>query len=244
MHIINEILQHFSGLVYTICGALIGWGCTELSRHLANSYQKKQTLNTALSLLLELYFQTKRIQEMHAKMQEIFRWYMTLLEENPLYANEKEFVNSILNEMITPMITDFVSGDVEKLSSDYEDALKNLSSYYPVAAYRLRGRADIHRILVDMRACYRKIIDKVPFQISECDGLVDSMQTFIQPSLMQDNLSSLKEEIYALAKEANHKQRKEIKTTLKNIDTPNPEMEQYISLLKEKITQGLGGVRQ
>ena len=93
MHILIEILQQYSELICAIVGALIAWGCTELSRHFANSYKKKQILNSTLSLLLELYFQIRRIYGIYVKMQEYYEWYYKFL-------TEKECQNEVKDEVI------------------------------------------------------------------------------------------------------------------------------------------------
>lgn len=236
MHIVFEILQQYTELICVIVGALIAWGCSELSRHFANSYQKQQTLNSTLSLLLELYFQIKRIQDLHSYIQDLIKWYTKLLEEKTISEEVREQVNVVMNQLMTRMISDLASDDLLKLSSDYESAIEKLSCYYPVAAYRLRGRADIQRVLVDMDAYYKKLQEQLPYQTDEYDGLLTSVQAIIQPDIIKDNLIAMKEEITALASAVSWQQRKEIKTTLHNIDSSNnPLVDQYIDLLKNKL---------
>ena len=49
--IITEIL--------TLVGVALGWGLSELTRFWTNTEQKKQTLNTALSILLDYILSSK-----------------------------------------------------------------------------------------------------------------------------------------------------------------------------------------
>lgn len=81
MHILIEILQQYSEFICAIIGAITAWGLSELSRHFVNSYKKKQILNSTLSLLLELYFQIRRIYGIYVKMQEYYEWYYKFLTE-------------------------------------------------------------------------------------------------------------------------------------------------------------------
>lgn len=235
----KEILIIIIPIISTLVGVILGWGCTELSRHLTYSYQKKQTLNGTLSLLLELYFQIKRIQEILIFVQDLKEWYITIIEEKPINAEEKEKLSHILNGIITPMISSIASNDLQKLSSDYEDALKKLSHYYPVSAYRLRGRADISRILFDMNALVRQIEIQLPIEIGKYEELIQPTQTILQPKLIEDNLSSLKEDILDLSKDTGCQQRKEITKSLDNIGIQNPLTEQYMNLLKEQVSAAL-----
>lgn len=239
MHILIEILQQYSELICAIVGALIAWGLTELSRHFANSYQKKQTLNSTLSLLLELYFQIKRIANAYNQSQDLVKWYENLLSQYNLSKEEKEAIGEIVREKIVPMISNLATDETLKLSKDYEIALEKLSCYYPVAAYRLRGRADIKHILIDLDDYLTKIEKQFPVEIGEYKEVITPLQTILQPTVINDNLSVLREEIVELSKSTSRKQRKEIMTTLNNIDVPEDSSKQYLDVLKEQVSTAL-----
>lgn len=215
---------------------LLGWGCTELSRHFANSYLKKQTLNSTLSLLLELYFQVKRIANTYNQSQDLVKWYENLLSQCNLSQEEKEAIGEIIREKIVPMISNLATDKTQKLSKDYEIALETLSCYYPVAAYRLRGRADIKHILIDLDDYLTKIEMQFPKEIGEYKEVITPLQTILQPTVINDNLSVLREEIVELSKSTTRKLRKEIMTTLNNIDAPDTSSKQYFDVLKEQVS--------
>ena len=137
--------------------------------------------------------------------------------------------------MKTPIISSVISGDIHSLQDDYETALKNLSCYYPVAAYRLRGRADIKRIVIDLDAFFKEIGEQLPVQISEYEGIASPLQSFLQPTVIQDHLSVLREEIVELAKSTSYGQRKEILQALNGMDEPNSTMDEYMDLLKKQV---------
>lgn len=239
MHILIEILQQYSELICAIVGALIAWGCTELSRHFANSYLKKQTLNSTLSLLLELYFQIKRIANAYNQSQDLVKWYENLLSQYNLSQEEKEAIGEIVREKIVPMISNLATDETLKLSKDYEIALEKLSCYYPVAAYRLRGRADIKHVLIDLDDYLTKIEKQFPVEIGEYKEVITPLQTILQPTVINNNLSVLREEIVELSKSISRKQRKEIMTTLNNIDAPDDSSKQYFDVLKEQVSTAL-----
>lgn len=239
MHILIEILQQYSELICAIVGALTAWGLTELSRHFANSYQKKQTLNSTLSLLLELYFQIKRIANAYNESLNFTKWYENLLSQYNISQEEKEMIGGIIREKVTPMISSFITDETKKLNKDYEDALEKLSCYYPVAAYRLRGRADIKHVLIDMDDYLKKIELQFPIEIGEYKEVITPLQTILQPTVINDNLSVLREEIVELSKSTSCKQRTEIMTTLNNIDAPDDSSKQYFDVLKEQVSTAL-----
>lgn len=240
MYNVFGLLQQYTELVCVVVGALVAWGCTELSRYFANSYQKQQTLNSTLSLLLELYFQIKRIQGIHSRVRDFTKWYIKLLEEKPISEEGREQLEIIMNQLITQMISDLASDDLLKLSSDYESAIEKLSCYYPVAAYRLRGRADIKSILLDIDTYYKKLKEQLPYETNEFDGLLISLQATMQPDIIQDNVVALREEIIVLATHIKWRQHKEMKTTLDNIDSSNnPTLDQYIDFVKHNLLEAL-----
>lgn len=235
----KEILQQYSELICAIIGAITAWGLTELSRHFANSYQKKQTLNSTLSLLLELYFQIKRIANAYNESQNFIKWYENLLSQYNFPHEVKEVIGGIIREKVTPMIANLATDEIEKLSKDYELALEKLSCYYPVAAYRLRGRADIKHVLIDLDDYLKKIELQFPIEIGEYKEVITPLQTILQPTVINDNLSVLREEIVELSKSTSRKQRKEIMTTLNNIDAPDDSSKQYFDVLKEQVSTAL-----
>lgn len=235
MELLKEILLQYSGLIYAIAGAITAWGLAELSRHLVNSYQKKQTLNSALSLLLELYFQIKRISNAYDQSQGFLKWYEKLLTENSFPQEVKNMINKEVSRKITPILSSVAVEDVKKLSGDYEKALEKLSCYYPVAAYRLRGRADINHILIDLDSHLKKIESQLPVEIGEYREIAEPVQTMLQPAVISDNLSILRDEIVDLSKSTSRKQRKAILATLDKIDTPDVSSKQYFDMLKEQL---------
>ena len=94
-----------------------------------------------------------------------------------------------------------------------------------------------------MGAYYRKIKEQISYPISDYEGIITYLQSLLQPVLIQDNISSLKTDILELAKDANCKQRKEIKTTLDNIENHDSSLEdQYMNLVKEQILMALNNV--
>ena len=216
-----------------------GLGIIRTSRHFANSYQKKQTLNSTLSLLLELYFQIKRIANAYNQSQDLVKWYENLLSQYNLSKEEKEAIGEIVREKIVPMILNLATDETLKLSKDYEIALEKLSCYYPVAAYRLRGRADIKHVLIDLDDYLKKIELQFPIEIGEYKEVVTPLQTILQPTVINNNLSVLREEIVELSKSTSRKQRKEIMTTLNNIDAPDDSAKQYFDMLKEQVSDAL-----
>lgn len=232
----KEILIIVIPIISTLVGVLLGWGCTELSRHFANSYLKKQTLNSTLPLLLELYFQVKRIANTYNQSQDLVKWYENLLSQCNLSQEEKEAIGEIIREKIVPMISNLATDETQKLSKDYEIALEKLSCYYPVAAYRLRGRADIKHILIDLDDYLTKIEMQFPIEIGEYKEVITPLQTILQSTVINDNLSVLREEIVELSKSTTRKLRKEIMTTLNNIDAPDTSSKQYFDVLKEQVS--------
>lgn len=235
MHVLIEILQQYSELICAIVGAITAWGLTELSRHFANSYQKKQILNSTLSLLLELYFQIRRISGIYVQMQKYCKWYYDFLSKKECPNEVKDEVTKLMRSKVTTFLAFLVSDEIRKLGVDYEKALGELASYYPVDVYRLRGRADIKYILTDMDAYFKKVEELFSISMSQFDGVVSSMTSELQPNMFQGNFDVLKDEILELSKHVDYHQRREIEQTLDNIDAPNEDYERHIEFLKEQI---------
>lgn len=239
MQAINEILQQFSGLIYTIVGALIGWGCTELSRRMTNSYQKKQTLNSSLSLLLELYFQLKRISSIYLQLQEIYEWYIQLLTKNEYTKDVKNVVACLLKKMITPIISNLVSDELKTLCADYEKAMKDLARYYPVTAYKLHGRADMKYVLINVDDYLNEIENQFSLPISEYEDYFTSIIFIPHQDVLQNNLNVLKDEILILSKKNDRHQRKEILKVMDDMDMPNEAYKQRVEQLKTQLSEAL-----
>ena len=149
-------------LLIPLIGVLIGWGCGELSRRFADKYQQKQTINKTISLLLELYFQIKRIATAAQNSQAFVEWYMSQFKDNVIVEEVKEQMKTTLSKLINPLISEIASYDIKKIETDYDSILKELSCYYPVDAYRLRGRNEIKNILMDIDAYYDSLKYKLP----------------------------------------------------------------------------------
>lgn len=224
-------------IVLPLIGVLIGWGCTELSRLFTNSYQKKQTLNNTLSILLDLYFQIKRMQEVSVQIRIFVNWYMAFMKEHHVSDQTIIVIRDALNGMITTMISNLASQDVEKINAEYENALKQLSRFYPVSAFRLRGQNEIKYILVDIDAYYKEIEKMLNIDISDYKAMCvpPSLQTELQLTAMQTRLSLIKEQILEQSESTNCSQRKAIKQALDDMDAPNASYTLWIEKVKEQI---------
>lgn len=75
-----------------------------------------------------------------------------------------------------------------------------------------------------------------PKEIGEYKEVITPLQTILQPTVINDNLSVLREEIVELSKSTTRKLRKEIMTTLNNIDAPDTSSKQYFDVLKEQVS--------
>ena len=222
-------------LLMPLIGVFIGWGCSELSRRFADKYQKKQTINKTISLLLELYFQIKRIAAAAQNSQAFIEWYLAQFKRNAISVNDKEKIRNVLSGLINPLITEIASYDIEKIESDYGSILKELSCYYPVDAYRLRGRNEIKNILLDIDAYYDSLKDKLPISYDEYNLIATRIKPIVKSQAIQKQLSDTREEIISLSKEVSFCQRKEITATLNNIDADDDVYEQHFDEIRQTI---------
>lgn len=225
--IITEIL--------TLVGVTLGWGLSELTRFWINTEQKKQTLNTALSVLLDIYFHLKRIQEMHRKIHEFLDWYTSAIKGHTLRDDEVVEVKNLLTKSLVPTMLGIVSDDMNTISSKYEESMEKLSCYYPVAAYRLRGQANIEHILLDLNKYSTKIEENLSLQITNYLDMLVPAQEQLQPILFENQLSVLRKELLELAKETNCKHRKEIIGTVEYIEKSNAMDSAYLEALKRNV---------
>ena len=222
-------------LIPLFCAA-IGWGFSELTRFWTNAEQKKQTLNTALSILLDIYFHLKRIQEMHVKTREFLDWYTSALKGRKLRDDEIFEVKKLLTKSLIPTIFGVVSDDMNKISSRYEESVEKLSCYYPVVAYRLRGQANVENILIDLHKYSSIMEEQLSLQISDyVDMIVAPNQDQLYPVLFESHLTVLRDELLKLANETNCKHRKEILETIENIDKPNDLATPYLDSIKHNV---------
>ena len=99
-------------LLIPLIGVLIGWGCGELSKRFADKYQQKQTINKTISLLLELYFQIKRIATAAQNSQAFVEWYIAQFKGNAISVNDKEKIREVLSSLVNPLITEVASYDI------------------------------------------------------------------------------------------------------------------------------------
>ena len=155
-------MEGIIGAIISVVCVIIGLLWNEVSRWFADRRKKRQTLNKTISLLLELYFQINRIsitvQQSQSSIEELF----AAIKGNELTEDEKQVVRTILSTTLFPLITETASNDINKITSDYDSILKELSCYYPVDAYRLRGRTDIKNTLSIIDTYYRKINESFP----------------------------------------------------------------------------------
>lgn len=231
--IITEIL--------TLVGVALGWGLSELTRFWTNTEQKKQTLNTALSILLDIYFHLKRIQEMHRQTHEFLDWYTTAIKGCTLSNDEIVVVKNLLTRSLVPTMLGIVSDDMSTISSKYEESVEKLSCYYPVAAYRLRGQANVENILLDLNKYSAKIEETLSLQITNYLDMLVPTQEQLQPILFENHLSVLRKELLELANETNRKYRKEIIATIEYIEKSNAMDSSYLEGLKRNVSELIEG---
>lgn len=205
------------GAIISVIGVIIGLIWNEFSRWLADMRLKRQTVSKAISLLLELYFQIKRIfitvQQSQSSIEELF----VAIKGKELTEDEKQVVRTILSNVLYPLITETVSDDINKISSDYDSILKELSCYYPTDAYRLRGKTDIKNTLSIIDTYYRNINESFPINYDEYNEIIINIKPIVQSQAIQDQLSTIKDEIETLSKNLDYRQRKDIKKTLNDI---------------------------
>ena len=229
-------MEGIIGAIISVVCVIIGLLWNEISRWFANRREKRQTVNKTISLLLELYFQIKRmsitVQQSQSTIEELF----VAIKGNELTENEKQVVRTILSTALFPLVTETASNDINKISSDYDSILKELSCYYPVDAYRLRGRTDIKNTLSIIDTYYRKINESFPINHIEYTEIVTCIKPIIHSRAIQDQLSAIKDERVELSKNLNYKQRKDIKKTINNIlDDDNEGLKKRIEDLKPVI---------
>lgn len=233
-------MKEIIGLTLPIIGVIIGllWG--EVSRWFADRRQKRQTINTVISLLLELYFQIKRIsvitQQSNSSITELF----AAIKGKELTQQDEKETRNILSKTLYPIIAETVSDDLSKISSDYDNLLKELSCYYPIDSYRLRGRNNIIDILAKIDTYHKKITEQCPISYDEYNVIVADIKPIIQSQTLQDELSVIKEEIEKLSKDLRCHERKEIAETLKYLDDNNTEdIRQNLESIKPIIIKQL-----
>lgn len=176
-------------LIPLLCAA-VGWGFSELTRYWSNAEQKKQTLNTALSILLDIYFHLKRIQEMHRQTHEFLDWYTSAIKGRKLRDDEVIEVKKLLTKSLIPTLLGIVSNDMNKISSKYEESVEKLSCYYPVVAYRLRGQANIENILLDLNKYSSIMEEQLSLQITNYVDMIVSVQDQLYPVLFENHLTA------------------------------------------------------
>ena len=221
-------------LIPLLCAA-VGWGFSELTRYWSNAEQKKQTLNTALSILLDIYFHLKRIQEMHRQTHEFLDWYTSAIKGRKLRDDEVIEVKKLLTKSLIPTLLGIVSNDMNKISSKYEESVEKLSCYYPVVAYRLRGQANIENILLDLNKYSSIMEEQLSLQITNYVDMIVPVQDQLYPVLFENHLTVLRKELLKLSNETNRKHHKEILETIENIDKPNNLATPYLDSIKQNV---------
>ena len=227
-------------LIPLLCAA-VGWGFSELTRYWSNAEQKKQTLNTALSILLDIYFHLKRIQEMHRQTHEFLDWYTSAIKGRKLRDDEVIEVKKLLTKSLIPTLLGIVSNDMNKISSKYEESVEKLSCYYPVVAYRLRGQANIENILLDLNKYSSIMEEQLSLQITNYLDMLAPTQEQLYPILFENHLAVLHKELLELANETNRKHRKEIVATIEYIERSNAMDSAYLEGIKRNVLDLIEG---
>lgn len=230
-------MEGIIGAIISVVCVIIGLLWNEVSRWFADRREKRQTVSKAISLLLELYFQIKRISitiQSQSPIEELF----AAVKGKELTEDEKQVVRTILSSALYPLISETVSDDINKISSDYDSILKELSCYYPTDAYRLRGKTDIKNTLSIIDTYYRNINESFPINYDEYNEIIINIKPIVQSQAIQDQLSTIKDEIETLSKNLDYRQRKDIKKTLNVIlDGDNEEFKKKIEDLKPIILE-------
>ena len=228
-------MKEIIAMLLPLLGGVLGWCGSELSRKWSNRYVKVQVLNNALSWMLDLYFHVYTIKNIRETINDYIKWYNEFLLEKSMTENDIQIVNLEMRKMIVPLFMSTVGEDVSCVSKNYENAIGELAAYYPVTAYRLRGRADIKKIIADVNFYGKKVEQQQAIQICEYVDMFSALQDVVQTNITQTNILALRNEIIALAKETNRKRCKEILTTLNNIEQPDNQFVQYKELIKEQM---------
>lgn len=229
-------MKEIISMLLPLLGGVVGWCGSELTRKWSNRYLKVQVLNNALSWMLDLYFQVNAIKSLRGFINEFIKWYNALLAENSMTEHDMQAVNVEVKNKILPLVMSIVEEDVTSMGISYEKAVGELSMYYPVVAYRLRGRADIKMVIADIKIYCKKVEEQQNIQIGEYIDMFGALQDIVQTTITETNILALRNEIIELSKETNRKHRKEILKALNNIDQPGTLSVQYKELIKEQIT--------
>jgi len=235
----DERILNVLELLIPLIGVIIGWGCSEIGKRFADKYQKMQTINKAISLLLELYFQIKRISAAVQQSQSFVDWYLAQFKNTTISVDEKEKIREVLSTLINPVISELAYYDIKKIDSDYEAILKELSCYYPVDAYRLRGRNEIKNLLMDIDSYYESLKDKLPITYEEYSLVSSKIKPIVKNQAINKQLLEIREEIIVLSSEVNYHQRKEIAITLNNIDSDDDEYNQHFDKIQQAMIEGI-----
>lgn len=231
----DERIMKVLELLIPLIGVIIGWGCSELSKRFADKYQKKQTINKAISLLLELYFQIKRISAAVQQSQSFVDWYLAQFKNTAIGVDEKEKIREVLSSLINPLISELAFYDIKRIDSDYEAILKELSCYYPVDAYRLKGRNEIKNLLMDIDSYYESLKEKLPITYEEYSLVSSKIKPIVKNQAIKKQLIEIREEVVSLSNEVSSRQRKEVNDTLNNIDQDDKLYEEHFEEIRRTI---------
>lgn len=133
------------------------------------------------------------------------------------------------------MISELAFYDIKKIDSDYEAILKELSCYYPVDAYRLRGRNEIKNLLMDIDSYYECLKAKLPISYEEYNVVASKIKPIVKSQAINKQLLDIRDEIVSLSNELNCHQRKEINDTLNNIDQDDKLYEEHYEEIRRTI---------
>lgn len=215
-------MKEIIALILPLIGVFLGLLWSEISRWFADRRLKRQIVNKFISLLLELYYQIKRISftvQQSSLIAELF----ADIKGKELTKDEEQVVNTLLSKTLYPIITESVSNDIDKINADYDSLLKDLSGYYPIDAYRLRGRNNIKNLLLIVDTYYKGIHDNLPIDYNTVNEIIANLKPILQSEAIQSQLSVIEEEIETLSKNLSLYDRKTIEKALKGLKVDNNE---------------------
>lgn len=181
---------------FSLIGVIIGWLLNQLGSWFRARGEDKRNLKGVLYQLLESYHLLGK----HDFQKFVDRFLDKLLADIPLdqQAIQKElFKNTMLPQLVENFIKPILLGDLKNIESKYDEAIGVLSKIDPLTAYYLGGR---NRIPEQLSAIENWVEGLSGEQISMND--VEQSKKFLgilTPTLLQDILDDMKEDIISIA---------------------------------------------
>ena len=208
-----------------IVGVLIGVFSTHLLRYIDRKSAERKIINESIHYLTELFFLVNRLNT--EKMADIYlNYYFLRVKTLFLFCYKRSIETAkvqyspMIKDFLVPSIKEQTFENLKKISSQYEEMIKNLATILPVNAYYLRGKNSLEDLVESIAAYFENIKAAEIENMAAIKETISQVQSALTENLINEYKDELKSELLALLDKTNWSNRRAGKRAIRGIEAP------------------------